>query len=325
VAGQTCWEPFHACLESFPRLLLFTGKGGVGKTTCSAAAGVALAARGAPTLLFSTDPAHSLSDSLEQPVGPGIRPVAGCPNLWALELDARSALAGFKQQFGEELYDLVMSATYLGEEDARDLLDLELPGLDELMGLHQIFSLLSETPPRFQHMVWDSAPTGHTLRLLDLPTLIDQWVRAVAKITWRYRDLIFPTLSATETTSDEGDLLLALKRTIRLFQKSVRDPTFTRMIPVLTLEPMVGAETVRLVQRLRELRMPLEFGVVNAIQPDNPTCAFCHRRYELQQSYLDQLQPSLSSLRLVGISAQPRPIRGMDMLRVLGIGGLSPE
>lgn len=319
------WERFPVCLNGCPRLLMFTGKGGVGKTTCSAAAGVALAARGAPTLLFSTDPAHSLSDSLQQPIGSQITPVKGAPNLWALEIDASTALSGFKQRFGQDLYDLVISATYLGEEDARALLDLEIPGIDELMGLHQIFNLMSETPGRFRHLVWDSAPTGHTLRLLELPDLIDQWVRVLAEITWRYRDVIFPTLASSGAASDEGDLLLALKRTIRHFHKAVRDPALTRLVPVCTPEPMVGAETIRLVSRLRDLRIPLQFALVNGLHPRSAGCGFCRTRRTLQQEYLSQLRPALSFLRLVAVPAQPWPVRGVEALKALGIGALGTE
>lgn len=315
--------PFSACIGDCPRLLMFTGKGGVGKTTCSAAAGVTLAEQGKPTLLFSTDPAHSLSDSLGQQLGPRVQPIVGVPNLWGLEIDAAKVLSGFKQRFGDDLYDLITTATYLDDTDARLLLDLELPGLDELMSLHQILDFLTQSPQQFRHLVWDSAPTGHTLRLLELPELIDRWVRVIAQVTWRYRDVVFSVLPPADSVDEEGDLLLALKRTIRLFTQVIRDPKLSRLTPVTTLEPMVGSETLRLVARLRQLRIPVQMALINGIYPDNDQCSFCHTRHQLGRTYLEELGTKLRPLKLIGLPALPHPVRGVPGLRTLAASSLS--
>ena len=315
---QPALEPFAACLQGCPRLLMFTGKGGVGKTTCAAAVAIALAEGGSETLLFSTDPAHSVSDSLMQAIGPQIRPVTGVPHLCAVEIDARTALAGFKQQFGSELQDLLLNATYLDEEDTAALLDLELPGLDELMGLHQVFTLLAGAPPRFRHLVWDSAPTGHTLRLLELPGLIDAWVRALAGIAWRYRDLL-GAMPTSRPPAPDSDLLLAVKRIIRLCQSTMRDRTRSRLVPVTTLEPMAGAETRRLLARLRELSIPVHFVAINGVHPANAQCSFCTTRHEQMLAYLHELAGRLAGLRVIGLPAHPSPIRGAEQLRALAL------
>lgn len=312
------FEAFSACLEGCPRLLMFTGKGGVGKTTCAAAAAVALAGRGFETLLFSTDPAHSVSDSLGESIGPEIRPVPGVPRLWAVEIDAKATLNQFKHRFGDDLYDLVTSATYLDEEDAEALLELELPGLDEVMGLHQIFEFLSGDPSRFRHLVWDSAPTGHTLRLLELPALVDHWVRALAGITWKYRDLAFPSISAPEPGQGESDLLFMLKRTIRQFTAVTRDSARSRLIPVTTPEPMAGAETMRLVAHLqKDLHIPVQFAVLNGIHPLNPDCSFCTTRHRRTQASVQELAAGLRPLRLIALPSHPAPIQGVEQLRTL--------
>ncbi|HEY3365254.1 MAG TPA: ArsA family ATPase [Symbiobacteriaceae bacterium] len=311
------FEPPAACLEGCPRLLMFTGKGGVGKTTCAAAAAIRLAGEGRDTLLFSTDPAHSVSDSLGANVGPLIRAVGGVPHLWALEIDAAAALDVFRRQFGDDLRDLILTATYLDDEDAESLLELQLPGLDEIMGLYQIFDLLAATPPRFHHLVWDSAPTGHTLRLLELPAVMDGWVRALAGITWKYRDLVLPRLTAVAREPDESDMLLALKRTIRQFTSVLRDPARSRLIPVTTAEPMAGAETLRLVARLTALKIPLRFAVINGLHPPGGRCAFCTARHKRMRAYLEELAPRLAPLRLVTLEAQPEPVRGIKCLGAL--------
>lgn len=312
------FEPFHACLQRCPRLLMFTGKGGVGKTTCAAAAAIALADSGVDTLLFSTDPAHSVSDSLGHPIGPEIRQVPGVPHLWALEIDAASALSAFKHRFGDELYDLITTATYLSDEDAQALLDLQLPGLDELMGLHRIMELLHQEPPRFRYLVWDSAPTGHTLRLLELPAMVDQWVRVLAGITWKYRDVILPYVPTLAPEEAENDLLLSLKRTIRDFTRAVRDIGQSRLVPVTIAEPMAGAETLRLIKRLQELHIPVPLVVVNGIHPANASCAFCTTRHQQSRAYLADLAARLGSLRIITLAARPQPVRGVESLRAMG-------
>jgi arsenite-transporting ATPase len=313
---QRDFAPFSAVWEGAPELVMFTGKGGVGKTTCAATAAIALADHGKDTLLLSTDPAHSVSDSLGEAMGSEIRPVPGVPHLWAVEIDAGAVLAEFRRCFREDLHDILASVTYLDGEDTGALLELELPGLDELMGLHQICGFLSEEPRRFRHLVWDSAPTGHTLRLLELPHLIDHWIKVIASITWKYRDLL--PLTHTDPLSGEGDTLLLLKRTIRSFIGRVTDARLSRLIPVTIPEPMAGAETTRLLARLQQLRIPVQFTVVNGILPANPDCGFCYTRHKAMKGYLHELESKLHPLRLVGLPALPAPVRGVQELRTLG-------
>jgi arsenite-transporting ATPase len=312
---QGGFEPFSVLLEGCPGLVMFTGKGGVGKTTCAAAAAIALADSGKRTLLLSTDPAHSVSDSLGEAVGPRIREIPSVPRLWAVEIDAGAALAEFRSRFGEDLHELLASVTYLDEEDTRLLLGLDLPGLDELMGLHQICGFLSEEPRRFEHLVWDSAPTGHTLRLLELPHLIDHWVKVMAGITWKYRDLLPSVLM--DPDRDEDDILLLLKRTIRTFVRMVTDAKQSRLIPVTIPEPMAGAETLRLIARLQQLRIPIHYTVINGLIPSSPGCHFCCARHRAMKGYLRELESRLNPLRLVGLPARPAPVRGVQELRAI--------
>jgi arsenite-transporting ATPase len=245
-----------------------------------------------------------------------VRPVQGVPRLAALEIDAQAALAGCRSRFGAELRDLLLTATYLDAEDAALLLDLELPGLDELMGLGQIFDLLSATPPRFQHLVWDSAPTGHTLRLLELPGLLDHWVRVLARIVWKYRDLLGAALPGGDP-GGEDDLLLTIKRTVHHFGRVVRDPAASRLVPVTVPEPMAGAETRRLLTRLRSLSVPVARVIVNGIHQPQPGCTYCRTRYRQHQDYVAQLAELLAPLRLSALYAQPVPVVGIDRLRAL--------
>jgi len=172
--------------EDALKLILFGGKGGVGKTTCAASTGLYLS-KDFKTLLISTDPAHSLTVSLEQKIGDEIHPVRdktpkatdgclrqpisngvkGINNLSALEIDAEKALSKFKLEREDEIKKIFDTSTYLDQEDIDSLLALPIPGIDEVMGFKTIVDLIEEE--KFDKYIVDTAPTGHALRLLTLP------------------------------------------------------------------------------------------------------------------------------------------------------------
>ena len=164
--------------------LFFGGKGGVGKTTCAAARAIAEAARGKRVLVVSTDPAHSLGDALRKKlsarvtvVGQALTPRATSQGaLYALELDARRAFARWLREHRRPLGDILEQGTWLDREDVEELLDLSIPGIDELVGLLEITRLSRSGLADL--IVVDTAPTGHTLRLLASP----ETVGAVASV-----------------------------------------------------------------------------------------------------------------------------------------------
>src|SRR5208283_2812602 len=153
------------------QLLLFGGKGGVGKTTCATATALRLGRcrPGTPLLLVSTDPAHSLLDCL---AGTNIP-----PNLTVLELDAQGCLARFKAKHQQKLHEIASRGTFLDEDDITQLMGLSLPGMDELIAFLEIDSLVRSQ--KYGCIVVDTAPTGHTLRLLAMPELMRTWLGAL--------------------------------------------------------------------------------------------------------------------------------------------------
>ena len=127
--------------EDALKLILFGGKGGVGKTTCASSAGLYLAKEGFKTLVISTDPAHSLSDSLGQRIGDEIRDVKGVKNLSVLEVNAQKALSKFKIKYENQIKKIFDTSTYLDQEDIDAFLTLPIPGIDEVMGFKAIVDL----------------------------------------------------------------------------------------------------------------------------------------------------------------------------------------
>jgi len=164
---------------SHARLLLFGGKGGVGKTTCATGTALRLA-KGYPQssfLLISTDPAHSLADSMGGSSLPR--------NLKTLELDAQACLASFKEKHNEKLRGIASRGTFLDDEDISQFLNLSLPGLDELMAFLEISKWVEELS--YDCIMVDTAPTGHTLRLLTMPRLIRKWLDALDALLAKHR------------------------------------------------------------------------------------------------------------------------------------------
>ena len=162
-------------LEPSLKLILFGGKGGVGKTTCASSAALYLS-RNNKTLLFSTDPAHSLSDSLGQKIGDEIGNVKDVENLSALEISAEKALSEFKIEYDAELRRLFDTSTYLDKEDIDSILGLPIPGIDEVMGFKTILDLIEEG--KFDKYIVDTAPTGPTrssARKISLPSTSGNW------------------------------------------------------------------------------------------------------------------------------------------------------
>ena len=169
------------------KLIIFGGKGGVGKTSCAIATALALA-KNFRTLLISTDPAHSVSDCLEQHIGFRVRQIAGHDKLAAIEIVADEALSGFKKEHESELKKLLETSTNLDDQDIDELLTLSIPGIDEVMSFKTIIDFIEKG--EYDKYVVDTAPTGHALRLISSPVLLDEWIKVASRMRWKYRYMI---------------------------------------------------------------------------------------------------------------------------------------
>ena len=248
------------------RLLLFGGKGGVGKTSCATAAALQLARNspGTAFLLVSTDPAHSVMDSLAGSMPP--------PNLQVTELDAEACLAAFKSRHGPMLYAIASKGTFLDHDDISRFLDLSLPGLDELMAWLEIAGWAAAG--RFQTIVVDTAPTGHTLRLLAMPALLRNWLGALDALLAKHRYM--RTLFGGAVDRDEMDAFLdGLAASVNQMEALLRDSTRSRFVPVMLAEEMSLGETRVLLAELSRAQVPVNDIVVNRLLPENecPVCA----------------------------------------------------
>jgi len=298
-----------------PQLILFGGKGGVGKTTCASAAAVQLAYAGMRTLLLSSDPAHSLSDCLEQEIGPEIRSVDGVRDLRAVEMDAEKLYMEFREEHGEEISRILETGTYLDDEDIAGLLSLPIPGLDEVMGFKELVDLMEKE--EYDLYVLDTAPTGHALRLLALPEVLDQWIRILAKIRYKYQYVVF-RLAGKEVHETADDFLFTMKRALKKVHALLRDPDRCEFVVVTVPEAMVIAETRRLTKALAAFGIPMKHLIVNrVISSDRQDCLFCLERWQEQRGYLQEIETAFSAYQRFKLLELPRQVRGVRMLRDL--------
>jgi len=296
--------------ETSLKLILFGGKGGVGKTTCASSTGFYLAKRNARTLIASTDPAHSLSDNLGQKIGEDIKEVKGIKNLSVLEISAEKALAKLKIEYKDEIKKILDTSTYLDQEDIDSIFNLPIPGIDEVMGFKTIVDLIEEA--KFDKYIVDTAPTGHALRLLTLPELLDDWIKVMAKMRWKYRYMV--ERFAGEYKPDEGDdFLLSMKKTVKGIEGLLKDQSRCEFIAVTIPEDMAILETERLLSSLSKYGIKVRQLVINNVI-ESRDCGFCRERRKEQEKYISQIRRKFRNLKITITPLQPREVKGVDAL-----------
>ena len=298
------------------RFVLFGGKGGVGKTSCAAAAALYSANNGYRTLVISTDPAHSLSDSFAQDLSGGeIVPVKGVKNLFAQEINPKKAMEEFnsKMMVQAQTSDMMMP----------DLLamstDMQFPGMDEALAFTKVLELINEST--YDVVIFDTAPTGHTLRLLSIPEVMDSMIGRLLKLQLRLKGFFSSIKSLFGGSSDEDRTLEYLKHMQTVIKEArviLSDKTQTTFVPVTIPAIMAIEETERLLMSLYTYEIPVKYIIINMITPENPSCPFCSVRHKVQVKHVKQIVDMYQDdfeITLVPLFAEE--IRGLDKLREL--------
>jgi arsenite-transporting ATPase len=230
-------------------LTIVAGKGGVGKTTVACALAVTTAPNGS-TLLVSTDPAPSVGDALGIAVPDADTPVPGAPGLVARQMDAGAAFARVVASYRERIDAVFAQLVARGIDAAhdraivRDLLALAPPGIDELYALAELGAALEEGERRpHAHVIVDPAPTGHLLRLLEMPALALEWTHRLMRLVLKYREV--------GGLAEAGEELLRFARRTRALGAILADRARAGVLLVTLDEPVVRAESARLLDAVR--------------------------------------------------------------------------
>lgn len=360
-----------------PEYVLYGGKGGVGKTTMAAATALDSARGGTRTLVVSTDPAHSLSDTFETdiPAEPG-RIRDDIP-LYAAEIDPEAAMergetpfggagAGAGPDAGADADDPFSGGTngaggvgggsspfpggegaeggplgglgeMLGGESPMDaLFGGAMPGADEAAAMQLLLEYMDDE--RFERVIVDTAPTGHTLRLLQLPEIMDTMMGRLVKFRQRIGgmlDGVKGMFGGSDDLDDGSDLedLEVLRERIERLRAALQDPARTDFRIVMVPEEMSVFESKRLRQQLREFEIPVGTVIVNRVmeplsnvtddvdgeflQPNLDDCEFCQRRWDVQQGALAEAQDLFRGTDVRRVPLFAEEVRGEGMLEVV--------
>lgn len=318
------------------RVVLIGGKGGVGKTTVSAALAVLAAQHDKKVLLVSTDPAHSLADAFgETKIGDKITRLA--PNLDVLELDPDQEVEQHLARVTAQLKRYTRPEMF-SEIERQMRLTRQSPGAQEAALLERIAQTIELGLAEYDLVIFDTAPTGHTLRLLSLPEAMAAWTQGLLNANKRSaklgevlghltpkagRDITNPLGDPAEHATDGMDernkalteTLLKRQRLLTRTRELLLDHEKTALLFVLTPEKLPILETGRAVTTLLAEKLPLAGLVVNRILPDTADGSFLAQRREQEKIHLAQINYEFKNLAKFMIPLQATDIQGMSALR----------
>ncbi|MBI4792118.1 MAG: TRC40/GET3/ArsA family transport-energizing ATPase [Deltaproteobacteria bacterium] len=293
------------------KLILFGGKGGVGKTTTSAAVAIWTASQGLNTLVVSSDPAHSLGDSFGRQIGNVPTPIVGVANLWAVEMDPRQTMAKLAPKLTEALANPLKA---LGIDEELDMSgdDMMLPGLDEALAFDFLLRFVESQD--YDIIIFDTAPTGHTLRFLSLPNLTDRWISRMM----RFRDQLTKLKSLFIKKKDTGlEVLEQFKRRVEHIRRFLANEKFTSFYIVLIPELLAVEESRRAKTILASYGIPVKGAVVNNIVPENDACRLCQSRHRSQMRHLTAIRKEFAGLQLAEVPVFDTEIHGIESLQLV--------
>ena len=297
--------------------VLYGGKGGVGKTTVATATGLALARDGHETLVVSTDPAHSLADAVGTTLDGEPTAIRDC--LWGVEVDPQAGIDRYRSLFEALAAEFSEAGIDLDEEEVSALFTSGvMPGSDELAALEGFATYIESE--RWDRVVFDTAPTGHTLRLLDLPDVLDRGMATALDLRGQIRrkvntarTMMFGPM-AGRRDDDGSDDFTEMRDRMERVGTVLRDPERTEFRAVTIPETMAVRETERLVEQLRSFEVPVTTLVVNKVIEDPGDCERCRGKQAVQAEAVETLRESLPALGVWRVPDQPSEVTGLEAL-----------
>ena len=303
------------------RIILFAGKGGVGKTTVAAATGVSCAKRGKRTIIMSLDTAHSLSDSFDMDKRLMDRergkPVKVCKNLWIQEIDVQEEI---EENWGDihKYISSLFNATGLDEILAEEM--AILPGMEEVSALFYINRYFKEK--RFDAILLDCAPTGESLRFISMPTALEWYMKKLFKLERNLARIVRPIANKVTSVPIPGDLYFQsiqnLYKKLRGIEEIMKSYHTTSVRLITNPEKIVMKETQRSFMYFCLYGMHVDSIFINRIMPDDGFSRYFKTWREVQSRYIDSMEDYFSPIAIKKINLQSHEVVGINDLERFG-------
>ncbi|KAI5814790.1 anion-transporting ATPase-like domain-containing protein [Pyronema omphalodes] len=309
-------DPLEPTLQSILdqkslRWIFVGGKGGVGKTTTSCSLAIQLSKVRESVLLISTDPAHNLSDAFNQKFGKEARKVEGFDNLSAMEIDPSGSI--------QELLESADGAGAAGNPLGGVMQDIafSIPGVDEAMSFAEVLKQVKSLS--YSVIIFDTAPTGHTLRFLQFPTVLEKALGKISQLSGRFGPMLNGILGAQGAPQMEEMMqkMESMREVIGEVSKQFKDAELTTFVCVCIAEFLSLYETERMIQELNSYHIDTHSIVVNQLlfPTQGSTCDYCNARRKMQKKYLEQIEELYEDFNVVKIPMLTEEVRGAEKLR----------
>ncbi|SLM37055.1 arsenite translocating atpase [Lasallia pustulata] len=300
------------------RWIFVGGKGGVGKTTTSCSLAIQMARVRKSVLLISTDPAHNLSDAFSQKFGKEARLIEGFTNLSAMEIDPNGSIQDLLKEGGEGAEEAMAGLGGMG--GMMQDLAFSIPGVDEAMSfaevLKQVKSLSYET------IIFDTAPTGHTLRFLQFPTVLEKALAKLSQLSTQFGPMLNSVIGARgglpggQNLDEVLQKMESLRETIGEVNTQFKNPDMTTFVCVCIPEFLSLYETERMIQELASYQIDTHCIVVNQLlfPKKSNDCEQCNARRKMQKKYLEQIEELYDEFNVVKMPLLVEEVRGKEKL-----------
>ena len=305
------------------RYIMFGGKGGLGKTTFSAATAYWLAKQGQRVLVFSVDPQASLSDIFERDIF-GQGPVEIAPNLYAQEIDADSHIKAYQEQIRKKILDMYGLEQIPEEVESYIQAAAAEPAMEESAIFDQVVDIV--VAGGYDYYIYDLVPLGHALYYLSMASVYDQWISKITELREQMRDYEQMAARIQRKKQLDEDLILGelqdIKYRIQTSSGILTDKEKTAFFFVLVPEEMILIDTQNAAALFRKFEVPISGYIVNRVLPEHlmetPSLPkYLRNRYEMQQTYLHKIDDLFGGEVLAQVEEMERDITGLPMIERL--------